>query len=110
MVKNGRMNSCLLVADVLPDALDDRDRRALQLQHAERDAVDVEHDVGALGVADLSDRDLLGDREVVLLRVLPVDEPDGLGLLAGTRLDLDAVAQQSIDVLVGLVEVAAAPE
>ena len=48
--KNGSDELLLLVVEVLPDALGDRDRRALQLQHAERDAVDVEHDVRALGV------------------------------------------------------------
>ena len=38
----------LLVVEVLADALGDGDRRALQFQHAEGDAVDVEHDVGTL--------------------------------------------------------------
>ena len=46
---------------------------------AERDAVDVEHDVRPLGVARPRDGDLLGDGEMVLLRVLPVDQPDRLG-------------------------------
>ena len=40
----------LLVADGLPDALGDRDLGALQLERRQRDAVDVEHDVRALGV------------------------------------------------------------
>ena len=57
--------------------------RALQLQDPERDAVDVQHDVGPLvvrtGVGCL-DRDLFGDGEAVLLRRLPVDEPDRLCL------------------------------
>ena len=57
-----------------------------------------------------SDGDLLGDGEVVGLRVLPVDQPDRLGLLADARLDLHAVAQQAVDLAVGLVEVAAAAE
>ena len=76
---------------------------------AERDAVDVEHDVGALGVLP-EHRDLLGDDEVVGLGVRPVDQPDRLGLLADARLDLHAVAQQVVDVPVGLVQVVAAAE
>ena len=61
----------LLVVEVLADALGHRDRRALQLQHAERDAVDVEHDVGPLAVGlgvGGRDGDFLGDGEVILLR------------------------------------------
>ena len=46
----------LLVVEVLADALGHRDGRAFQLQHAERDAVDVEHDVRPLRVALASRR------------------------------------------------------
>lgn len=58
----------LLVADVLADAFADADPGTLQLNDAQSDAVDVEHDVGPLGVL-ASDRDLLGDHEMVGLRV-----------------------------------------
>ena len=37
-------------------------------------------------------------------RVLPVDQPDGLGVLAHVGLDLHAVAQQAVDLLVDVVE------
>ncbi len=57
-----------------------------------------------------SDGDLLGDREVVGLGFRPVDQPDRLVLLADAGLDLHAVAQQVVDVAVGLVQVAAAAE
>jgi hypothetical protein len=50
------------------------------------------------------DRDLLGDREAVALGVLPVDEPDGLGLRADVGLDLHAVTQQLVDAPVAVVE------
>ena len=97
----------LLVADRLPDALRHRDLGALQLQRHERDAVDVQHDVRPLGVL-AQHRDFLGHREVVGLGVVPVDQPDRLVLLTDARLDLHAVAQQAVDVPVGLVQVAAA--
>ena len=97
----------LLVVEVLADALGHRDGRALQLQHAERDAVDVEHHVRPLRVGlgvGARDGDLLGDGEMVLLRVLPVDQPDGLRVLADVGLHLHAVAQQVVDRPVAVVE------
>jgi len=77
-----------------------------QLQHAKGDAVHVEHDVRALGIL-AADGDLFGNGEVVGLRVLPVDEPDGLELLAGAFLHLHTVAQQLVDGLVGVVQMLA---
>jgi len=94
----------LLVAQVLADALADRHGGPLELQHAQRNAVDVERQVGPLARLAL-DRDLLGHGEVVAFRVLPIHQPDGLRGLAGL-LDLDPVAQQLVDRAVGVVEAA----
>ena len=95
----------LLVRKVLPDAVADGDAAVLQLDHADGDAVDVKHEVGPpLVVA--AQRHLLRDGEVVLLRLLPVDELDGLGDLAGLDLHRHAVAQQAVDLLVVVVEAA----
>ena len=52
------------------------------------------------------ERHLLGDGEVVLLRLLPVDQVDGLRHLARLDLHRDAVAQQVVDRLVVAVEAA----
>ena len=93
----------LLVVEILADALGDRDGGALEFQHADRDAVQVEHDIRALAVL-AADRDLFSKSEVVDLRVGPVDEVDRLGQLAHVRLDLDPVAQQPVHRLVGVVE------
>ena len=70
---------------------------------ADGDAVEVEHDVGPALVAALQ-RHLLGQREVVLLRVLPVDQMHRLVRLAGGDLHRHAVAQQLIGAQVGLIE------
>ena len=97
----------LLVVEVLADALGHRDRGTLELQHAERDAVDVEHHVRALGVGlggGARHRHFLGDGEVVLLRALPVDEPDGLHVLADLGLHLHPVAQQVVHSTVAVIE------
>jgi hypothetical protein len=99
-----------LVVEVLADALGDGHAGALELQDGERDAVDVEHEVGALDVGCRVgglDRDLLGDGEVVAFGVLPVDEPDGLVLCARARGDLHAVAELFVDGAVAVVEVEA---
>ena len=76
---------------------------------AERDAVDVEHDVRSLGVLP-EHRDFFDHGEVVGVRVAPVDQPDRLGLLADTGLHLHAVTEQLVNVSVGLVEVMASTD
>ena len=80
-----------------------RDAAVLQLQHADGDAVHIEHEVGPPLVVAL-ERHLLGDGEVVLLRLVPVDEVDGLRDLARLDLHRHAVAQQAVDGLVVAVE------
>ena len=80
----------LLAVEVLADPFRHRHRRALQLKHAEGEAVDVEHEVGPPGVRP---RDRHGDR-----------------LLAGLRPHLHAVAQQVVDRAVGVVERPVAPD
>ena len=57
----------LLVGQALPDAVADGDAAVLQLQHADGDAVDIQHEVGPPLVVAL-ERHFLGDGEVVLLR------------------------------------------
>ena len=49
-MKNWRMNEGFWLPIVWRMPSDDGDCRPLQLQRHKRDAVDVEHDVGALGV------------------------------------------------------------
>ena len=98
-----RVELRLLVGKVLPDAVADGDAAVFQFQHADGDAVHVQHDVGPPLVIAL-ERHLLGDGEVVLLRLVPVDEVDGLRDLACLDLHRHAVAQQVVDGLVVAVE------
>ena len=63
--EEGADEDLLLVVQVLADAFADRDDGALEFQHAQGDAVDVEHDVGALVVL-AADGHLFGDGEVVV--------------------------------------------
>ena len=71
-----------LVGDELAHAVGDLDRAALEFDHRDGDAVEVEHDVRPALVAAL-ERHLLGEREVVLLRVLPVHQMHRLVRLPG---------------------------
>ena len=50
------------------------------------------------------ERHLLGNREVVLSGIVPIDQVNGLGDLARLDLYRDAVAQQAVDRLVVAVE------
>ena len=46
VLKNHCVELRLLVGEVLPDAVADGDAAVLQFQHADGDAVDIEHEVG----------------------------------------------------------------
>lgn len=98
------------VGEQLPDAVTDGHPTVLQLQHTDGDAVHVDHAVRPpLASAPISglERHILGDGEVVVLRLAPVDEVDGLRDLARLDLHRHAVAQQVTDRLVVPVEAAA---
>ena len=62
-----------LVGDELAHAVGHFHRAALQFDHADGDAVQVKHQIRPALVAAL-ERHLFGQGEVVLLRVLPVDQ------------------------------------
>ena len=70
---------------------------------ADGEAVEIEHDVGPALVAALQCH-FLGQREVVLLRVLPVDQVHRLVRLARRDLHRHAVAQELVGAKVRLVE------
>ena len=93
----------LLVVEVLADAFGDGHDGTLQFEHAQSDAVDVQHEVGSLGVF-AHDGDLFGDGEVVVGDLVPVDEPDGDVLFVHVGFDFHTVAQQAVDLAVGVVE------
>ena len=44
---------------------------------------------------------------MVGIRVVPIDQPDGFGLLTNARPNFDPVAKQIIDLVVGLIEITA---
>ena len=105
-----RLDEVLLLAvQVLTDPLRHRDRGALEFQHADGDPVDVEHDVGPLGVL-ARDRDFFGDGEVVGGGIRPVDQVNGDRVLANSGADPGAVAKETVDLAVRVVECLASAE
>ena len=92
-----------LVGDELAHAVGQLHRAALELDHRDGEAVEIEHDVWPALIAALQ-RHLFGQREVVLLRVLPVDQVHRLVRLTRSDLHRHAVAQELVGAQVGLVE------
>ena len=79
--------------------------RRLQFDEDQRQAVDEADQVGAALVHLAGDPELRGEEEVVVLRLVPVDDADGLGDLLAFRAangDPDAVLQQLVDLPVGV--------
>ena len=92
-----------LVGDELAHAVGQLHRAALELDHRDGEAVEIEHDVRPPLVA-ARERHLLGQREIVLLRVRPVDQVHRLVRLPRGDLHRHTVAQELVGAQVRLVE------
>ena len=53
---------------------------------------------------DRGQGNFLGDGKIILVRIFPVDKPDGFRVFAGAGLHFDAVAQQVVYVAIAVVE------
>ena len=95
-----------LVRQALPDAVAYADPAVLQLQYPYGDAVQVQHHIRPPLMIP-GERHLLGNGEIVLLGVTPVDQVNRLRHLPSVDLHRYAVAQQVIDSLIVPVERAA---
>ncbi|KAF2990315.1 hypothetical protein MJC1_02710 [Methylocystis sp. MJC1] len=83
----------------MPDAIGDRGATALQFDHADRDAIDVKYQIRATLGGSFKGY-LLGDRKIVVVRLVPVDQLNQLSNFSGLNLDRDAITQERIDSLV----------
>ena len=95
----------LLVDDALANAVTNGNAAVLQLQHPDGDAVHIQHNVRALFVVAV-DRHLLGNGEVILLRLVPVDEFDCFGVFTGSGQHLHPITQQAVHRLVVVIKAA----
>ena len=104
--KSGNL-SIALVAPILPHPFLDRDRRLLELNDAEHDAVDVNTHIRTaiwMLAAIRMNPHFFCDRKRIVERILPIDEPDLLHRLAWLRRYRHGIAQHLIHRLVGVVE------
>jgi len=101
--KNPFVEDLLLVGDELAHPVGDLHRAALEFQHDDGDAVQVENKVGPAFVA-ASQRHLLGEGKVVVLRVFPIHQMDLLVGPACGDLHRDAVAEELVGAQVGLIQ------
>ena len=97
------VENLLLVGDELPHTIGDFDRAALQLDHADRDAVQVKDEIWPPFVAAAQGH-FLGEGEVVVLRVRPIHQMHLLVRLSDGDLHRDSVAQQLVGAQVGLIK------
>lgn len=93
----------LLVGEALADAFADFFAAIFEFDDADRNAVNVQDNIGALFFFSL-DGDFFGDRKVIGFWGFPVDQLNGFGVLAGGDFDLDAVAQKFVDFFVVVVK------
>src|SRR5690348_3483233 len=100
--KERLVEDLFLICDELPDAVSDLHRAAFQLDYADRESVEIEHDVWPSFVATFQSH-FFGEREVVLVQVLPIDEVHRLVGLARGGLHLYPVTQELIGTKVRLI-------
>lgn len=94
----------LLVGDELADTVAHVDGRTLKLDDAHGETVKVQHEIRAPYVAALVKSDFFSNGEVVVFRVLPVDEMHRFIGLAHSRGDLYAVPEKFIHPAVCFIE------
>ena len=93
----------MLVADILTNTLVRGHSAALQFDYCKGNTIDINDQIGAT-VACAVYGYLLGNLKIILHRVCPVDKVYHLLLFGHLRLHIHAVAQQGIDLLVGVVK------
>ena len=98
----------LLVRQILTNAVADGRAAVFQFDHADGDAVDVQHQIGPplVAVQSVAQGDFLGNRKIVAPRLRPIDQLDGFSDFARLHLHRHAVAQQAVDRLIVVVEAA----
>ena len=95
----------LLVRQALPDAIANADPAVFEFQHANGDAIDVQHQVGP-PLLFAFESDFFGNGKVVVGGLFPVDEVNRFRRLARLSLHRYPVAQQLVHGLVVAVQAA----
>ena len=88
-----------MIDKALANAVTQRYPAVLQLQHANRYPVEVEHNIGPFVVLPIY-RHLLGNGKVVQLRVVGVNQLDGFTLLTRRCFYRNTVVKEAVDLAV----------
>jgi len=96
----------LLVGQQLADTIANADPTVLQLDDRDGDAIDVQHQIRP-SLKAASERDLLGDGEIIGFGIGPVDQVHRFMVASHLRLYRYAIAEQLIDGLIVFVQGAA---
>ena len=93
----------LLIANILTNAFMNRYRAAFKFDNCHGDTVDINDQIRA-AVAFTLYGNLLGNLEIILHRVRPVDKVHRLFVFRYVRLNIYAVTQQCVNLPVGIVQ------
>lgn len=95
----------LVVSEVLVEGFAEVDTGFLEFDEDKRESVDKSDEVRAAGIEFAADPELGGEEEVVVVRMVPVDNADHPGLLAALLpvrdLHFHALLDELVDLLVG---------
>ena len=94
-----------LVREALANAVADGNTAVLQFDYTDGDAIEIEHEVRTPLVL-ASQRDLLGDREIVFPWLVPIHQVDRFRHLPRFGFHVHAVSQQAIHRLVVVIQAA----
>ena len=92
-----------LIIEVLRNAFEHRYTGAFEFNHTQSDTVHIQHQIWAFFVLSLHGH-FFSDGKVVCVRFFPINQPNGLILLARTFFILHAIAQQLVNVFVGVIQ------
>src|SRR3989338_7995245 len=93
----------LLIADVLSYTLRNRDNTSLELEHAKRDTIHVKDDIRSLSTVSTNSH-FFSNSKMIVLRILPINRPDGLIVFSQFLADFDAIAKQAVCFFVEIIQ------
>ena len=101
--EESRNITVLLIADILTNTFMGRDRTTLELNYSKSNTIDIHDQIGA-PVAFALNGYLLGYLKIIFHRVGPIDKVYHLFLFGHLSLYIHTITQQSIDLLVGIIQ------
>ena len=101
--EESRNITVLLITDILANTLMGRDRTTLELDYSKSNTINIHDQIGATITCALNGY-LLGYLKIILHRVGPVDKMYHLFLFSHLSLNIHAITQKGIYLLVGIIQ------